>query len=132
MQENDYIPHFQLGHPGAFELAQRVSRLLPEQMNHVFFTNSGSESVDTALKIIMAYHRAIGQSQRLRFVSRERAYHGVNLGGISLGGMVRNRELSGHPAGHRYHASRKPRNRLLPAVSLPRVPRIGRGSGPLL
>ncbi|MBL6622940.1 MAG: aspartate aminotransferase family protein [Alphaproteobacteria bacterium] len=92
MQENDYIPHFQLGHPGAFELAQRVSRLLPEQMNHVFFTNSGSESVDTALKIIMAYHRAIGQSQRLRFVSRERAYHGVNLGGISLGGMVRNRE----------------------------------------
>ena len=94
MLENDYIPHFQLGHPGSFELAERVSRFLPEPMNHVFFVNSGSESVETAMKIVMAYHRANGQSQRLRFVSRERAYHGVNMGGVSLAGMVKNRRPS--------------------------------------
>ena len=69
--------------------------MLPEPFNHVFFTNSGSESVDTALKIAMAYHRARGEGQRLRFVSRERAYHGVNIGGTSLAGMVRNRETFG-------------------------------------
>ena len=92
MLENDYIPHFQLGHPGSFELAERVSRLLPDPLNHVFFTNSGSESVETAMKIVMAYHRANEQAQRLRFVSRERAYHGVNMGGVSLAGMVKNRE----------------------------------------
>ncbi|MGC6412766.1 MAG: aspartate aminotransferase family protein [Candidatus Puniceispirillaceae bacterium] len=92
MQENDYIPHFQLGHPGSFELAERVARLLPEPMNHVFFTNSGSESVDTAMKMALAYHRARGDGQRTRFVSRERAYHGVNMGGVSLAGMVKNRE----------------------------------------
>ncbi len=90
--KNSYSAPFQLGHPGAFELSQRVTRLLPEPINHVFFTNSGSESIDTALKIAMAYHRANGQSQRLRFVSRERAYHGVNMGGVSLSGMVKNRE----------------------------------------
>ncbi|XDZ66139.1 aspartate aminotransferase family protein [Alphaproteobacteria bacterium LSUCC0684] len=92
MCENDYTPHFQLGHPGSFELAERVARLLPEPMNHVFFTNSGSESVDTAMKIALAYHRARGDGQRTRFVSRERAYHGVNMGGVSLAGMVKNRE----------------------------------------
>ena len=92
MQENDYIPHFQMGHPGSFELAQRVSRILPDPFNHVFFVNSGSESVETAMKIVMAYNRARGEHQRLRFVSRERAYHGVNMGGVSLAGMVRNRE----------------------------------------
>ena len=95
MTENDYTPHFQLGHPGSFELAEMVARILPEPMNHVFFTNSGSESVDTALKIALAYHRARGDGQRTRLVSRERAYHGVNMGGVSLAGMVRNRETFG-------------------------------------
>ena len=92
MLENDYIPHFQLGHPGSFELAERVARILPEGLNHVFFANSGSESVDTAMKIALAYHRARGEGQRVRFISRERAYHGVNMGGLSLSGMVKNRE----------------------------------------
>lgn len=92
MIQNDYTPHFQLGHPGSFELAERVARILPDPMNHIFFTNSGSESVDTAMKIALAYHRARGDGQRTRFVSRERAYHGVNMGGVSLAGMVKNRE----------------------------------------
>ncbi|MEM7239294.1 MAG: aminotransferase class III-fold pyridoxal phosphate-dependent enzyme [Pseudomonadota bacterium] len=92
LQTNSYCAPFQLGHPGAFELARMVSKILPDDMNHIFFTNSGSESIDTALKIVMAYHRARGESQRLRFVSRERAYHGVNMGGVSLAGMVKNRE----------------------------------------
>jgi beta-alanine--pyruvate transaminase len=92
MLQNDYTAPFQLGQPASFALAAKLCGLLPEPFNHVFFTNSGSESVDTALKIVMAYHRARGQSQRLRFVSRERAYHGVNIGGVSLSGMVRNRE----------------------------------------
>ena len=92
MLANDYTAPFQLGHPGAFALADRLAALLPEPFNHVFFVNSGSEAIDTALKMAMAYHRARGESQRLRFVSRERAYHGVNMGGISLAGMVRNRE----------------------------------------
>ncbi len=92
MQANDYTPHFQIGHPGSFALAAKLSAILPEPINHVFFTNSGSESIDTALKIAMAYHRARGDGQRIRFVSRERAYHGVNMGGVSLSGMVKNRE----------------------------------------
>lgn len=89
---NDYTAPFQLGHPGSFELARRIAALTPDGMNHVFFVNSGSESVDTALKIAMAYHRVRGEGQRTRFVSRERAYHGVNIGGVSLSGMVKNRE----------------------------------------
>lgn len=92
LQECDYTPHFQLGHPSSFELARRVTNITPDGMNHIFFVNSGSESIDTALKIAMAYHRAKGEGQRTRFVSRERAYHGVNMGGVSLAGMVRNRE----------------------------------------
>ncbi|MBT3305896.1 MAG: aspartate aminotransferase family protein [Alphaproteobacteria bacterium] len=92
LQENDFAPPFQMGHPGAFELAEKVARLTPDGIDHVFFTNSGSEAVDTALKIAMAYHRARGEGQRTRFVSRERAYHGVNIGGTSLSGMVKNRE----------------------------------------
>jgi beta-alanine--pyruvate transaminase len=87
-----FTPPFQLGQPTAFELAERIARLLPDPLNHVFFVNSGSEAIDTALKIAMAYHRARGDGQRIRFVSRERAYHGVNIGGISLSGMVKNRE----------------------------------------
>jgi beta-alanine--pyruvate transaminase len=90
--ENDYVSPFMTSTPGAFELAQLVTRITPEPMNHVFFVNSGSEAIDTALKIAMAYHRARGDGQRTRFVSRERAYHGVNIGGISLSGMVKNRE----------------------------------------
>ena len=92
LQENDFVPPFQLGHPGSFELAQKVSRLTPDGLDHVFFTTSGSDAVDSALKIAMAYHRARGEGQRTRFVSRERAYHGVNIGGTSLSGMVKNRE----------------------------------------
>ncbi len=89
---NDYASPFMTSTPGGFELAQKVARILPEPMNHVFFTNSGSESIDTALKMAMAYHRAKGDGQRTRFVSRERGYHGVNIGGVSLSGMVKNRE----------------------------------------
>jgi len=92
MLQNDYTAPFQLGQPTSFALAAKLANILPEPFNHVFFTNSGSESIDTALKIAMAYHRARGDGQRIRFVSRERAYHGVNMGGVSLAGMVKNRE----------------------------------------
>ena len=87
----DYAPGFQLGHPLAFELANRLTELLPGDIDRVFFTGSGSESVDTALKIALAYHRARGESSRVRFVGRERGYHGVGFGGISVGGIENNR-----------------------------------------
>jgi beta-alanine--pyruvate transaminase len=90
--ENDYVAPFQTAQPTSFALAQKITNITPDPINHIFFVNSGSESIDTALKICMAYHRARGEGQRTRFVSRERAYHGVNIGGISLGGMVKNRE----------------------------------------
>jgi beta-alanine--pyruvate transaminase len=93
--EMDYAPPFQMGHPGAFELANRVVDWLPDGLNHVFFTNSGSESVDTALKIALAYHRVRGEGTRTRFIGRERGYHGVGFGGISVGGMVNNRKWFG-------------------------------------
>ena len=92
LQQMDFAPPFQLGHPAAFELANKISQLTPDGIDHVFFANSGSEAVDTALKLAMAYYRALGEGQRTRFVSRERAYHGVNVGGTSLSGMVKNRE----------------------------------------
>ncbi len=92
LKTNDYTAPFGLSHPGSFEFARRIAELTPAEINHVFFVNSGSESIDTALKIAMAYHRARGEGQRTRFVSRERAYHGVNIGGTSLSGMVKNRE----------------------------------------
>ena len=92
LQEADYTPHFQMGHPSSFELARKICNLTPDGIDHVFFVNSGSEAVDTVLKIAMAYHRARGEGQRTRFVSRERAYHGVSIGGTSLSGMVKNRE----------------------------------------
>ena len=92
LQQNDYTAPFQMGHPGAFALAKEVTKLTPKGMGHVFFTNSGSESIDTAIKIAIAYHAARNDHKRVRFVSRERAYHGVNIGGVSLSGMVRNRE----------------------------------------
>lgn len=92
LKQNDYTAPFQMGHPGAFQLAREVTKLTPKGVGHVFFTNSGSESIDTAIKMVMAYHAARGDHKRIRFVSRERAYHGVNIGGVSLSGMVRNRE----------------------------------------
>jgi beta-alanine--pyruvate transaminase len=95
IMELDYGPPFQSGHPGQFELARRVAALTPEGIDKVFFTNSGSESVDTAIKISLAYHRARGEGQRMRMVSRERAYHGVNIGGTSLSGLVKNRDAFG-------------------------------------
>ena len=93
--EMDYSPAFQMGHPKVFELANRVVDLAPEGMNHVFFTNSGSESVETALKMAIAYHRVKGEGSRFRLIGRERGYHGVNFGGISVGGMVANRKMFG-------------------------------------
>jgi beta-alanine--pyruvate transaminase len=89
--ELDYGPSFQLSHPLAFEFADHVARLFPGDLNRVFFTNSGSESVDTALKIALAYHRARGDGARTRLIGRERGYHGVGFGGISVGGIVSNR-----------------------------------------
>lgn len=94
--ELDYASSFSMSHPLPFELAGRLTALAPEGMNHVFFTNSGSESVDTALKMVMGYHRLKGQGTRTRFIGRERAYHGVNLGGIAVSGMTTNRQAYGH------------------------------------
>ncbi|MBL4806141.1 MAG: aminotransferase class III-fold pyridoxal phosphate-dependent enzyme [Rhodobacteraceae bacterium] len=91
MQNLTYVSAFGTSHASAFALAEKLARLLPEDINHVFFVNSGSEAIDTALKIVMAYHSAMG-SDRHRFVSRERAYHGVNIGGVSLSGLVNNRK----------------------------------------
>ena len=93
--EMDFCPPFQMAHPKAFELAQKVAEIAPAGMNRVFFTNSGSESVETALKIALAYHRVRGEGQRTRLIGRERGYHGVNFGGISVGGMVANRKMFG-------------------------------------
>ncbi len=95
LTELDYVPPFQYGHPLSFELARRVAALTPGDLNYVFFTNSGSESVDSALKIAFAYHRARGEGQRQRLVGREKAYHGVNFGGISVAGMMPNKKAFG-------------------------------------
>ncbi len=91
----DYTPSFMRGHPGAFVLADRVAALTPRGLDHVFFCNSGSEAVDTAMKVALAYHLARNEGQRSYFVARERAYHGVNIGGTALSGMVRNRDTYG-------------------------------------
>ncbi len=91
----DYAPAFQMGHPLSFQLAARLAAILPGDLDHVFFTNSGSESVDTALKIAIAYHRSKGQGARQRLIGRERGYHGVGFGGISVGGIVANRKVFG-------------------------------------
>jgi beta-alanine--pyruvate transaminase len=93
--EIDYVPPFQFGHPASFSLARRLSAITPGDVKHVFFVNSGSESVDSALKIALAYHRARGEGQRMRLVGREKAYHGVNFGGISVAGMVNNKKAFG-------------------------------------
>ncbi|MGF9761600.1 aspartate aminotransferase family protein [Microvirga sp. 0TCS3.31] len=89
----DYAPTFQMGHPVAFEFAERLAATAPEGLDRVFFTGSGSESVDTALKIALAYHRATGNASRTRLIGRERGYHGVGFGGISVGGIVNNRRV---------------------------------------
>jgi beta-alanine--pyruvate transaminase len=91
----DYAMAFQFGHPASFELAARVAALTPGNLSRIFFVNSGSEAIDTALKVAINYHKVRGQGQRLRFVGRERGYHGVNFGGTSVGGMVRNKENFG-------------------------------------
>ncbi|WP_347558458.1 aspartate aminotransferase family protein [Robbsia sp. KACC 23696] len=90
--EMDYAPPFQMGHPLAFEAATKLAGFMPEGMDRIFFTNSGSESADTALKIALAYHRARGEPLRTRFIGRERGYHGVNFGGMSVGGIAGNRK----------------------------------------
>ncbi len=91
----DFAPNFQLGHPAAFELANRLVEIMPGDLNHVFFTNSGSESADTALKIALAYHNVCGNGSKTRLIGRERGYHGTNFGGTSVGGMVKNRMFFG-------------------------------------
>ncbi|MCA3247741.1 MAG: aspartate aminotransferase family protein [Azospirillum sp.] len=114
----DYAPGFQMGHPIQFEFASRLQAMLPGDLDKVFFTNSGSESVDTALKIALAYHRAKGQGQRVRFIGRERGYHGVGFGGISVGGMVANRKQFGLQLPYVDH---------LPSTHLPDKNRFVRG-----
>jgi beta-alanine--pyruvate transaminase len=91
----DFAPSFQMGHPIAFELADKLTKLTPGDLNHVFFANSGSEAVDSALKIALAYHRSRGEGSRTRLIGREKAYHGVGFGGISVGGLVNNRKMFG-------------------------------------
>jgi len=88
----DFAPTFQMGHPLAFEAASKIAEIMPAGLDRVFFTNSGSESVDTALKIALAYHRARGEGQRTKLIGRERGYHGVGFGGISVGGIAPNRK----------------------------------------
>jgi beta-alanine--pyruvate transaminase len=92
----DYAPAFQMGHPLAFELANELVELAPGKLDHVFFCNSGSEAVDSALKIAIAWHRAKGEGQRTRLIGRERAYHGVGFGGMSVGGIPANRKVYGN------------------------------------
>ena len=89
----DYSPSFQVSHLPAFACAEKVAKLLPGDLNNVFFTICGSTAIDSAIKIVQAYQHAIGQAHRMKFVSRERAYHGVNIGGTSLSGMIKNREI---------------------------------------
>jgi beta-alanine--pyruvate transaminase len=93
--ELDYAPSFQMGHPAAFQLASELVRFSKHRFEKVFYTNSGSESVDTALKIALAYHRVRGDAARTRLIGRERGYHGVGFGGISVGGIVNNRKFFG-------------------------------------
>ena len=91
----DYSPAFQFSHPSAFELAHRIQGLMPHGLNHVFFTGSGSEAADTSLKMARAYWRAKGQASKTRLIGREKGYHGVNFGGISVGGIGGNRKVFG-------------------------------------
>ncbi len=112
LQELDYAPSFQLGHPLAFRFAERLAEIAPPGLDRIFFTGSGSESVDTALKIALAYQRAIGQGTRTRLIGRERGYHGVGFGGISVGGLVNNRRAFAtlHGVDHLRHTHDPSRN----------------------
>ena len=92
----DYAPAFQYGHPKVFELASRLALLAPGDLDYAFFSNSGSEAVDTALKLALGYHKAKGEGARTRLIGRERGYHGIGFGGISVGGMVANRKQFGN------------------------------------
>ncbi|WP_231874404.1 aminotransferase class III-fold pyridoxal phosphate-dependent enzyme [Azoarcus sp. KH32C] len=106
LNELDFTPSFYRGHPLAFEAAARIAALLPHGLDRVFLVNSGSEAVDSAMKIALAYHRARGEERRTLFVSRERAYHGVNFGGVALSGLVNNRRAfpqAGPQAAHMRH-----------------------------
>src|SRR5437879_11433567 len=117
----DFAPSFSMGHPLAFDFAKRLAAIAPRGLDRIFFTNSGSESVDTALKIALAYHRAAGQPTRTRLIGRERGYHGVGFGGMSVGGMVNNRRafathLPGvDHIGHTYDLARNAFSKDLPA-----------------
>ena len=91
----DFAPSFNMGHPLAFEAARRLAAIMPGDLDQIFFTNSGSESIDTALKIALAYHRVRGDAARTRLIGRERGYHGVGFGGISVGGISGNRKMFG-------------------------------------
>ncbi len=93
--ELDFAPPFQMAHPKAFELAERLAQITPAGLNRIFFTNSGSESVETALKMAIAYHRVRGEGSRTRLIGRERGYHGVGFGGIAVGGIAGNRKHFG-------------------------------------
>ena len=93
LETMDYAPPFQMGHPGAFELANRLAAIAPAGLDHVFFANSGSEAVDTALKIAIGYHRVRGDAARTRLIGRARAYNGVGFGGLSVGGIAANRKM---------------------------------------
>ncbi len=93
IEQMDYAPPFQIAHPPAFQLANALVKIAPAGLDHAFFTNSGSEAVDTALKIALAYHRVRGEASRTRLIGRERGYHGVGFGGITVGGMVNNRRM---------------------------------------
>lgn len=93
LDKADYIPAFQVASPDTFRLAERIAAVAPGDLNRVFFTNSGSEAVDTAIKIAVAYHRLRGEASRTRIIGREKGYHGVGIGGISAGGMVANRKM---------------------------------------
>ena len=99
----DYSPAFQMGHPGAFRVAERLAGLAPGDLDHVFYANSGSEAVDTALKIALAYHRARGDGQRTVLIGRERGYHGAGFGGMAVGGIPANRKAFGNTLGRVDH-----------------------------
>jgi beta-alanine--pyruvate transaminase len=116
LRELDFCAPFLRGHPKQFELATRVAELTPGDLNRIFFVNSGSEAIDTAMKVALAYHQARGQGGRTMFVSRERAYHGVNFGGVSLSGLVNNRRRFGPSLpgiAHMRH-THLPENRFVP------------------
>jgi beta-alanine--pyruvate transaminase len=115
LQTLDFTAPFLRAQPKAFELAQRITEFTPAGLNRIFFCNSGSEAVDTAMKAALMYHRVRGQAQRQLFVSRERAYHGVNMGGVALAGMVNNRRAFGPGLAGTYHMRHTalPQNRMV-------------------